>query len=216
MGEVYRAKDTKLGRDNARKILPASLTNDPERVARFRREAQVLAALSHPRIAQIYGLEDTNGTQFLALELVDGESLNKRIARGPIPVDEAVAIAKTDGRGPRSSTREGDTVQPPDYLQLNVLRRPNRSEVFRGLEGGLEHGTVMRRHRQVCTETVQLRISFQPIPSVGSRARRRHSPLALSLKTRGFAPAFAVTGAAFLLAAVCWPGIAETTGRELE
>jgi serine/threonine-protein kinase len=94
MGEVYRAKDTKLGREVALKILPASFTNDPERVARFRREAQVLASLNHPHIAQIYGLEEMNGKQFLVLELVDGESLDKRIARGPIPIDEALAIAK--------------------------------------------------------------------------------------------------------------------------
>jgi Tol biopolymer transport system component len=94
MGEVYRAKDTKLGRDVALKILPASFTNDPERVARFRREAQVLASLNNPHIAQIHGLEEANGTQFLVLELVDGESLDKRIARGPIPVDEALGIAK--------------------------------------------------------------------------------------------------------------------------
>ena len=94
MGEVYRAHDTKLGRDVALKILPISFTNDPERVARFRREAQVLASLNHPHIAQIYGLEEANGTQFLVLELVDGESLDKRIGRGPIPVDEALGIAK--------------------------------------------------------------------------------------------------------------------------
>ena len=94
MGEVYRAKDTKLGRDVALKILPASFTNDPERVARFHREAQVLASLNHPHIAQIHGLEEVNGTQFLVLELVDGESLDKRIARGPIPVDEALDIAR--------------------------------------------------------------------------------------------------------------------------
>jgi serine/threonine-protein kinase len=94
MGEVYSAKDTKLGRDVALKILPASFTNDPERVARFRREAQVLASLNHPHIAQIHGLEEANGTQFLVLELVDGESLDKRVARGPIPVDEALGIAK--------------------------------------------------------------------------------------------------------------------------
>jgi serine/threonine-protein kinase len=94
MGEVYRAKDTKLGRDVALKILPASFTTDPERIARFRREAQVLASLNHPHIAQIHGLEEVEGTQFLVLELVDGESLDKRIARGPIPIDEALAIAK--------------------------------------------------------------------------------------------------------------------------
>ena len=94
MGEVYRAKDTKLGRDVALKILPASFTNDPERVSRFRREAQVLASLNHPHIAQIYGLEEANGTQFLVLELVDGESLDKRIACGPIPIDDALGIAR--------------------------------------------------------------------------------------------------------------------------
>jgi serine/threonine protein kinase len=76
------------------KILSSSFTNDSERVARFRREAQVLASLNHLHIAQIHGLEEANGTQFLVLELVDGESLDKRIARGPIPVDEALGIAK--------------------------------------------------------------------------------------------------------------------------
>src|SRR6516225_8613467 len=86
MGEVYRAKDTNLGRDVALKVLPPSFTSDPERVARFRREAQVLASLNHPHIGAIYGLEEANSTQLLVLELVDGESLDKHIARGPIPV----------------------------------------------------------------------------------------------------------------------------------
>jgi serine/threonine-protein kinase len=94
MGDVYRAKDTKLGREVALKILPATFTNDPERLARFRREAQILASLNHPHIAQIYGLEEADGHQFLVLELVDGDSLDKRIARGKIPVEEALAIAK--------------------------------------------------------------------------------------------------------------------------
>jgi serine/threonine protein kinase len=94
MGEVYRARDTKLEREVAVKILPDRFTNDPERLARFGREARVLAALNHPHIAAIYGLEASNGTQYLVLELVDGESLDKRIARGPIPVEEAMAIAR--------------------------------------------------------------------------------------------------------------------------
>src|SRR5205085_10298325 len=94
MGEVYRATDTKLGRDVALKILPPAFTRDPDRVARFRREAQVLASLNHPHIGAIYGLDQADGQQFLVLELVDGESLDKRIARGKIPVDEALAIAK--------------------------------------------------------------------------------------------------------------------------
>src|SRR5258708_725668 len=94
MGEVYRARDTKLGRDVALKILPSAFTTDPERLARFRREAQVLASLNHPHIGAIYGLDEADGHQFLVLELVDGESLDRRIARGPITVDEALVIAK--------------------------------------------------------------------------------------------------------------------------
>jgi len=93
MGEVYRAKDTRLGRDVALKILPASFTSDPERVARFRREAQILASLNHPHIGQIHGFDEAEGAQFLVLELVAGVSLDKRIARGRVPVDEALGIA---------------------------------------------------------------------------------------------------------------------------
>jgi dipeptidyl aminopeptidase/acylaminoacyl peptidase len=93
MGEVYRARDTKLGRDVALKLLPSIFTNDPERLARFRREAQVLAALNHPHIEAIYGIEKSNGTQFLVLELVDGQSLDQLIARGPIPVADALSAA---------------------------------------------------------------------------------------------------------------------------
>src|SRR5262249_29846432 len=107
MGDVYRAKDTKLGREVALKILPATFTNDPERVARFRREAQVLAALNHPHIAAIYGLDEANGTQFLVLELVDGESLDKRIARGRIPVDEALGIAKQIAEALEAAHKKG-------------------------------------------------------------------------------------------------------------
>ena len=93
MGEVYRAKDSKLGRDVAIKVLPEEFSRDKERLARFRREAKVLAALNHPNIAAIYGLEQSEGTHYLVLELVPGETLAKRIARGPIPIDEALVIA---------------------------------------------------------------------------------------------------------------------------
>jgi serine/threonine protein kinase/WD40 repeat protein len=94
MGEVYRARDTKLGRNVALKILPSEFTHDPDRIARFKREAQVLASLNHPHIAAIYGLEEANDSQFLVLELVEGDTLAQRIARGPIPVEEALAIAR--------------------------------------------------------------------------------------------------------------------------
>ncbi len=81
MGEVYRATDTRLGRDVALKTLPDSFTHDSERLARFRREAQVLASLSHPHVGAIYGIEDVNGQQVIVLEFVDGETLADRIAR---------------------------------------------------------------------------------------------------------------------------------------
>ena len=94
MGEVYRARDTKLGRDVALKVLPDSLAHDPERLARFEREAHLLAALNHPAIAHIYGLEDSTGTPALVMELVEGPTLADRIAQGPIPLDEALPMAK--------------------------------------------------------------------------------------------------------------------------
>jgi serine/threonine-protein kinase len=94
MGQVYRARDTALNRDVALKILPDAFASDPDRLARFRREAQTLAALNHPNIAQIHGLEDSGGLPALVIELVEGEDLSAHIARGPIPLADALAIAK--------------------------------------------------------------------------------------------------------------------------
>ena len=96
MGEVYQAKDTRLDRDVALKVLPQAFTSDPDRLARFEREAKVLASLNHPNIGSIYGLEEAEGGKFraLVLELVEGPTLADRIKQGPIPVDEALPIAK--------------------------------------------------------------------------------------------------------------------------
>ena len=94
MGEVYRARDTKLDRDVALKVLPEAFTQDPDRLARFEREAKVLASLNHPNIAAIYGLEEAGDTRALVLELVEGPTLADRIKQGPIPLDEALPIAK--------------------------------------------------------------------------------------------------------------------------
>ncbi len=85
MGEVYRARDTKLGRDVALKVLPDVFADDPERLARFQRQARVLASLNHPNIASIYGLEEGGDTRALVLELVEGPTIADRIAQGPIP-----------------------------------------------------------------------------------------------------------------------------------
>jgi serine/threonine-protein kinase len=94
MGEVYRARDTKLNRDVALKVLPEEFALDADRLARFKREAQVLASLNHPSIAAIYGFEECNGLHALVLELVEGETLADRIAKGPVPLDEALPIAR--------------------------------------------------------------------------------------------------------------------------
>jgi Protein kinase domain len=94
MGEVYRATDRKLKRQVAIKILPSSVAVDADRLARFQREAEVLASLNHPHIAGIYGLEDSDGTKALVMELVEGSTLAERLALGPIPVDEALKIAR--------------------------------------------------------------------------------------------------------------------------
>jgi serine/threonine protein kinase len=94
MGEVYRARDAKLGRDVALKVLPEAFARDAERLARFQREAKVLASLNHANIASIYGLEDSGSTHALVMELVEGPTLADRIHSGPIPIDESVRIAK--------------------------------------------------------------------------------------------------------------------------
>src|SRR5437667_7305704 len=94
MGEVYQATDSKLGRTVAIKILPESFVRDAERVARFEREARLLASLNHPNIAAIYGFEESTRGHLLVMELIGGETLAARIARGPLPVDEALRIAR--------------------------------------------------------------------------------------------------------------------------
>ena len=94
MGEVYRARDTKLGRDVAIKVLPALFLSDPEWRARFEREARLLAALNHPHIGAIYGFEQAEGTLALVLELVEGPTLADRIAQDPLPLDAALPIAQ--------------------------------------------------------------------------------------------------------------------------
>src|SRR6266852_5153458 len=95
MGEVYQAHDTKLGRDVAIKVLPEAFAHDPQRLSRFQREAKLLASLNHPNIATIHGLEESNGTHYLVMELVPGETLRERIVReGAVPVEEAMGIAR--------------------------------------------------------------------------------------------------------------------------
>ena len=92
MGQVYRARDTKLDRDVAIKVLPEAFSQDVDRLARFQREAKTLASLNHPNIAGIYGLEESNGVRAIVMELVDGDDLSQRIARGAIPANASLVV----------------------------------------------------------------------------------------------------------------------------
>jgi serine/threonine-protein kinase len=123
MGEVYRARDTKLGREVAIKVLPASVTSDPERLARFSREAQVLAALNHPNIAAIYHVEEAGAAPAIVMEFVEGETLADRITRGPIPLDEALPIANQIAEALEAAHEHG--VIHRDLKPANIKVRPD-------------------------------------------------------------------------------------------
>ncbi len=123
MGEVWRAEDTKLGRDVALKMLPEVFAQDPDRLARFEREARVLASLSHPNIAGIHGLEEIDGKRFLVMELVEGETLGERIQRSPMPIEEVVHIAKKIAEAVESAHEKG--VIHRDLKPANVNITPD-------------------------------------------------------------------------------------------
>ncbi len=123
MGEVYRAKDSRLKREVALKVLPADVANDRERLARFQREAEVLAALNHPNIAHIHGLEESSGTIALVMELVEGEDLAERLKRGAIPLDEALPIAKQIAEALEAAHEQG--IIHRDLKPANIKVRPD-------------------------------------------------------------------------------------------
>src|SRR6202166_1561354 len=123
MGQVYRARDTKLDREVAIKILPEAFAQDAERLARFEREAKTLAALNHPNIAAIYGLERSSGTLALVMELVEGDDLSQRIARGAIPLDEALPIAKQIADALEAAHEQG--IIHRDLKPANIKVRPD-------------------------------------------------------------------------------------------
>ena len=126
MGEVYRVTDTNLGRDVAIKVLPEEVAKDADRMARVRREANLLASLNHPNIAAIYGLEEADGRPFLVLELAFGEDLSERLKRGAIPVDEAIAVAK-------------QAAEPVSRREMARLPLGRRSLCFRASRYGSPH-----------------------------------------------------------------------------
>ncbi len=142
MGEVFRARDTNLNRDVAIKVLSAAFAQDSERVARFRREAQVLASLNHPNIAAIHGLEESAGILALALELVEGEDLAERLKRGAIPVGEAVAIAKQIAQGLEAAHEKGIVHRDLKPANLKLTREGTVKILDFGLAKAYEHEPV--------------------------------------------------------------------------
>ena len=123
MGEVYRATDTNLKRAVAIKVLPESVATDRDRLARFQREAEVLASLNHPNIAAIYGLERSDGTTALVMELVEGPTLADRIAKGPIAIDEALPIARQIAEALEAAHEQG--IIHRDLKPANIKLRPD-------------------------------------------------------------------------------------------
>ena len=123
MGEVYRARDTTLDRDVALKVLPDSFTADPERLGRFQREAKVLASLNHPNIGGIYGLETSGENQALVLELIEGPTLAERIAEGPIPVEQGLAMVRQIAEALSAAHDAG--VVHRDLKPANIKVRPD-------------------------------------------------------------------------------------------
>ena len=123
MGKVWRAHHSGLRRDDALKVLPDAFASDPDRLARFRREAQVLASLNHPNIAHVYGLEHAGGVQALVMELVEGPTLADRIAQGPIPADEALPIAKQVAEALEAAHEQG--IIHRDLKPANIKLRPD-------------------------------------------------------------------------------------------
>ena len=123
MGEVYRARDPKLSREVAIKVLPSEVAQDSQRLARFQREATLLAALNHPHIAAIYGLEEDDRNPFLVLELVEGENLAERLKRGPIPVGEALDIARQIAQALEEAHEKG--IVHRDLKPANVKVTPD-------------------------------------------------------------------------------------------
>jgi tRNA A-37 threonylcarbamoyl transferase component Bud32 len=140
MGEVYRAKDTRLGREVAIKVLPPTFVRDEERLRRFEREAKVLATLNHPNVAQIFGVDQQQDTCYLVLELVSGENLAERIARGPLPIEEALDVCRQIAEGLEAAHEAG--VIHRDLKPANVRITPQ--DAVKVLDFGLAKALVPR------------------------------------------------------------------------
>ena len=146
MGEVYRARDTRLKREVAIKVLPEAFAQDPDRLARFQREAELLATLNHPNIAAVYGLEQSSGVSAIVLELVEGETLADRIARGPVALDETLVIARQMAEALEAAHDKG--VVHRDLKPVNVRVTPEGKVSCAGPTRRRERRNVSEFHLQ--------------------------------------------------------------------
>jgi serine/threonine-protein kinase len=194
MGEVYRATDTNLKRAVALKVLPESVATDRDRLARFQREAEVLASLNHPNIAAIHGVEESNGTRALVMELVDGPTLADRIGKGPIPLDETLSIAKQIAEALEVAHELG--IIHRDLKPANIKLRPDG--VVKVLDFGLAKAVATPKD-----------------PNLDSDWTRRHPPYGLSAAPTVTSPAM-MTGAGVLLGTAAYMSPEQARGRTVD
>ena len=177
MGEVYRARDTKLDRDVAVKVLPEEFAQDDERLARFQREEELLASLNHPNIASIHGFEESDGVQAIILELVEGATLAERIQEGPIPVDEAVSLARQiaealeagheagvihrDVKPANVKIKEDGTVKVLDYGLAKALA----GDASNGVDTGMSESPTITRQGTMAGMILGTAAYMSPEPS---------------------------------------------------
>ena len=167
MGEVYRARDTRLNREVALKVLLPSVATDPDRLARFRREAQVLAALNHQNIAHLHGVEDGDGQHALVMELVEGQTLADRIERGPLRVGEALAIARQIVEALASAHEQ--RIVHRDLKPANVKVRPD------GTVKVLDFGLAKALEAGAPAATSEEPVDLPTITAARHHARRQSS-----------------------------------------
>ena len=206
MGEVWRARDTKLARDVALKILPDGFARDPDRLARFQREAQVLASLNHPNIAAIHGLEESSGVRALVLELVDGPTLADRIAHGTIPLDEALPIAEADRRSASSGPRSWRHSPRPEAVQHHSQGRvgphPHALE-----DRSVERKTPLRMSDDIVVKVLDFGLAKALEPTLGAIVDVSQSPTITS-------PAF--SGAGVILGTAAYMAPEQARGKAVD
>ena len=211
MGEVYRATDTKLGREVALKLLPEAFASDPERLARFEREAKVLASLNHPGIAHLYGfesatLEGGSRAHVLVMELAEGEDLSERLKRGPLPLDEAVAVAKQVAEALEAAHERG--IVHRDLKPANVKLAPDGrvkvldfglAKAWAGEGAGASSSADFSR-----SPTLERRWASSSAPRPTCRPSRPAGAQSTSARTSGPSASFSTR---------CWPAAGSSTTR---